>query len=351
MTPPLQDRAPYRSLIIAVVALLALVLVAVLLVRGGDGDDTAPDSPSGSPTQSSPTPTLPPAPAPPVSVVDEASLTLPEELRAADGSFYLERGTSYLASFEVSTVKPPDEPGLAMYLGITFSCTGADGGTSEWIGGTENLLVDQPVTYRNQLLLEPQQSQVVSCSVRANAPYDDVAAAGATIDLDITWSVRAGGDGAVSTPSEQRLPMTIGAGEREVVFLETLPVGDAQDRQVQLLSSLHVTTCTVVNGSREAGRTWCEEDDLDERGSDFDVELRVDVLDETGERCGSVGAVAEPVQLPLERHHQLVSRDEVFDVSGTLCGPMLRTAVVVDNRGPASLVVHESNSSLITLAP
>lgn len=349
MTPPLQDRAPRRSWLIAGVALLVLVLAAVLLTRGGDGGDTGPDSPSGSPAQSSSTPTLPPAPVPPVSVVDEASLTVPEELRAADGSFYLERGTTYLASFEVSTVKSPGEPGLAMYLGVTFSCAGADGGVSEWIGGTENLLVDQPVTYRNQLLLEPQQSQVVSCSVRANAPYDDVAAAGATIDLDISWSVRAVDGDAVSTPSEQRLPMTIDPGEREFVFLETVPVDDAPDRQVQLLSSLHVTTCTVVNGSREAGRTWCGQDDLDERGSDFDVELRVDVLDESGERCGSVDVVTGKVHLPLERHHQLVSRDEVFEVSGALCGPMLRTAVVVDNRGPASLVIHESNSSLITL--
>src|SRR5699024_377804 len=219
MTPPLQDRAPRRSWLIAGVALLVLVLAAVLLTRGGDGGDTGPDSPSGSPGQSSPTSTLPPAPVPPGSVVDEASLTVPEELRAADGSFYLERGTSYLASFEVSTMKSPGEPGLAMYLGVTFSCAGADGGVSEWIGGTENLLVDQPVTYRNQLLLEPQQSQVVSCSVRANAPYDDVAAAGATIDLDISWSVRPVDGGAVSTPSEQRLPMTIDPGEREFVFL------------------------------------------------------------------------------------------------------------------------------------
>lgn len=157
-------------MIIAGAALLVLVLVLVLVSRWGSDDDNLPHDPSGSEAQKSPSPTLPPAPVPPVSVVDEVSLTLPEELRAAHGSFYLESGLSYLASFEVSTVKPKEEPGLAMYLGVTFSCAGADGGTSEWIGGTENLLVDEPVTYRNQLLLEPQQSEVVSCSVRANAP-------------------------------------------------------------------------------------------------------------------------------------------------------------------------------------
>lgn len=349
MTPAMQDRAPQRPWIIAGAALLVLVLVLVLVSRWGSDDDNLPHVPSGSEAQNSPSPTLPPAPVPPVSVVDEVSLTLPEELRAANGSFYLESGLSYLASFEVSTVKPKEEPGLAMYLGVTFSCAGDDGGTSEWIGGTENLLVDEPVTYRNQLLLEPQNSEVVACSVRANAPYDDVAAAGATIDLEIAWSVKPVNGTAISTPVEDRLPMTVGAGDRETVLLGTIPVSDLPRRHLQLLSSLHVTTCTVVNGSREAGKTWCGEDDIDERGSDFDVELRVDVLDEAGDRCGSVGAAAEPVQLPLERHHQLISRDEVFDVSGTLCGPILRTGVVVDNRGPASLVVHGTNSSLVTL--
>lgn len=36
-------------------------------------------------------------------------------------------------------------------------------------------------------------------------------------------------------------------------------------------------------------------------------------------------------------------------MSGMLCGPVLRTGVVVDNRGPASLVVHGTNSSLVAL--
>lgn len=262
MTPAMQDRAPQRPWIIAGAALLVLVLVLVLVSRWGSDDDNLPHVPSGSEAQNSPSPTLPPAPVPPVSVVDEVSLTLPEELRAAHGSFYLESGLSYLASFEVSTVKPTEEPGLAMYLGVTFSCAGDDGGTSEWIGGTENLLVDEPVTYRNQLLLESQSSEVVSCSARANASYGDVAAAGPNIDLEIIWSVSSGQGAAISNPVEDRFPMTVGAGDRGSVFLETFPSGDLPRRHLQLLSSLHVTTCTHVSGSREAGKTWCGEEDI-----------------------------------------------------------------------------------------
>lgn len=329
--------------------MLVLVLVAVVGSWWRDGGDVpSPSSASGS-AEHSASPARASAPVPPFSVVDEASLTVPDEFRAASGDVYLDAGGSYLASFEVSTVKPLDQPGLAMYLGVTFSCRGSDSGESTWIGGTENLLPGEPVTYRNQLLLHPATSEVMSCSVRANAPYDDVASDGATVELDISWSMRAVSPSAASAPSEHRLPMTIAPGQREFVFTEMIPLDHLPHHEVQLLTSLHVTTCTGVNGSREGGRTWCAAEDIDEAGSDFDVELRVDVLDEAGKRCGSAGEETAQVNLPLERHHQLVSRNVSFGIGGALCGAMLRAGVVVENRGPASLVVHESNSSMVTI--
>ena len=340
----------------AAVLLIVVLVVAVISVQGAFRSDptsrTDPDVQStatpASPT-ASPTPTLPPAPLTPFSVVDEVPLTLPQELRAAHGSFFVEGGTSYVATFALSTVKPEDEPGLGMYLGVTFSCAGADGG-SEWIGGTENLLRGESTTYRNQLLLTPDQDQVISCSVRANAPYDDVAAAGATVDLDIRWRVSEAEGDAVSTPADARLPMTVDTGGRAFAFTEQIRAEDLEARTVSAVSSLHLTTCTVVNGSREDGRTWCAMDDLHESGSTFNAELRVDVLDAQGEMCATLSKEVVTETLSLERHHQLLQLTAEFDVPATLCGPTLRASVVVDNGGPASLVVHASNSSLITQA-
>ena len=331
--------------------LVALLVVAVVGVRGGFlGGSESPADPGQGASEATvpPSPGLPPAPLTPYSVVDEVPLTLPQELRAAQGTFFLEGGRSYVATFTLSTVKPPDEPGLGMYLGVTFSCADADGSGSEWIGGTENLLRGEPATYRNQLLLTPKEDQVVSCSVRANAPYDDVAAAGATVDLDIHWRVAEAEGQAVSTPAEKRLPMTVDREARAFAFTERIPLQDRGPRKVSLLSSLHLTTCTIVNGSREDGRTWCAKDDLDEKGSTFDAELRVDVLDGDGKVCATIGKKTVTEALPLERHHQLLPLTAEFTVPEKLCGDALRAAVVVDNQGPASLVVHASNSSLIT---
>lgn len=333
--------------------LVALLVVAVVGVRGGIlGESSSPTDPeqSESETTASPSSVLPPAPIAPYSVVDEVPLTLPQELRAAHGTFFLEGGKSYVATFAVSTVKPQDEPGLGMYLGVTFSCVGEDNSGSEWIGGTENILRGEPVTYQNQLLLTPEVDQVVSCSVRANAPYDDVAAAGATVDLDIHWRVAEAEGQAVSTPPEERLPVTVDREARAFAFTEQIAVQERVPGKISMLSSLHLTTCTIVNGSREDGRAWCTQDDLDEKGSTFDLELRVDVLDGDGEVCATIGTKAVTETLPLERHHQLLPLTAEFTVPENLCGGTLRASVVVENRGPASLVVHGSNSSLITQA-
>lgn len=332
-------------------ALAALLLViAITGLRGELGNDPAEPSPESSESMDSPTPTVPPAFVPPVSVADDAPLMLPQELRAAHGDFYLEAGQAYLARVEVSTVKPVEQPGLGMYLGVTFSCAGEDG-LSEWIGGTENLLPGEPVTFTNQMVLQVEQAQVVTCSVRANAPYDDVAAAGATIELDFRWSVTKTDGKATTTSSEQRLPMTVDTDARAFAFTESFAAEGLAAGRVEMLSSLHLTTCTVVNGSREEGQTWCTEDDLHEDGSEFDAELRVDVLDENGEICETLGRELTTETLSLERHHQLLPLSAEFDLPEDLCGDTVRTSVVVDNLGPAPLVVHASNSSFITLTP
>lgn len=346
------NRRTQRRWLIAFGAIIAiLVAVAVLLPWADWTSPPKKETPLAVTPMTPAAQSLPPAPVAPVSVRDTVPLTLPQELRAASGNVYLEAGENYVASFEVSTVKPEDEPGLGMYLGVTFGCSGKETDVSDWIGGTENLLRAEPVTYANQMLLQPEADQVISCSVRANAPNDDVAAVGATIDLDISWTVEKVVGSVWSTPTDRRLPMTVDSGGgREFAFTQMVDVGDEDIHNLRVLSSLHLTTCTIVNGSREAGRSWCQEDALHEDGSDFHIELRLDVLDEDGATCGTVGVEKDRHALSLERHHQLISREATFTVPRTLCGPTVRASVVVENRGPAPLVVHASNSSMLTLS-
>ena len=332
-------------------ALLALLLVLALLVTiralaPGPGHPVADPEPMPSAgasfTRS--------APRPPFSVVDREPLTLPQTFRFAQGEFYLQAGSTYLVSFDLSTVKPEDAPGVGMYLGVSFSCITEDGRGVGSIGGTENLLPAEPVSYVNHLLIEPQADGVHSCSIRVNAPYDDVAAAGTTIDLTAHWRVTEIDGSANQAAAEERLPQTITPGRPEVAIQQVIPVGQLEATSLKVLSSLHVTTCTGVNGSTENGRTWCATDDVNGTGSSFDVTTKVDVIGADGSVCAPLEADAQSIDIDKWRHHQLIPLELAVDVPGSLCGDSLRVSVVIENRGPASLVVHESNSSLITVA-
>src|SRR5699024_105962 len=235
------------------------------------------------------------------------------------------------------------------YLAISLNCVSIDGDDGGSVGGTENLLPEEPVTYVNQMLLEPPSDGVYSCNISASNPYEHVAALGTTVDLVASWEVTVLEGPAAEAPAEDRLPMTVTAGARSVAFEDEVPVDDFPERDLDILSSLHVTTCTGVNGSREAGRAWCGMGDIDENGSDFDIEIHLDVIGADGAVCDGVEVWTRSVVLERDRHHQLISADETIEVPEDPCGDSLKVRVVIENRGPASLVVHGSNSSLVTV--
>lgn len=350
------------GLTVAIVALLIAFAVGAfdrgLFQPGGLGPSTAHDDPVAlAESTATPSPGAPPVPAatlitapePPYSVTDSASLTLPQEVRIAHGTFFLSEGTDYLVQFDLATLKPENAPGIGMYLGVTFSCSPAGGGPGGVIGGTENLLPGVPVTYTNQFLLTPQRSGEYTCSLLANAPYDDVAAAGTTIELEASWGVAPVTARARETPSAQRLPLTVADGSREVAFSQMLTSSGFVGDQLRILTSLHLTTCTGANGSREDGRTWCGAKDIDESGNTFIAETRVDVIGSDGAVCGTLDVEKQEVEIDKWRHHQLLHLDRKVTVPSDLCGSRLRVSVVIDNQGPASIVVHEQNSSLVTV--
>lgn len=183
-----------------------------------------------------------------------------------------------------------------------------------------------------------------------NAPYDDVAAVGTTIDLTAHWWVAEIDGGAHQVMAEEHLPRTVTPGQAEVAIGQVIPSDELEAASLTVLSSLHVTTCTGINGSTENGRTWCATDDVNETGSSSDVTTKVDVIGADGSVCAPLAADAQSIDIDKWRHHQLIPLELAVDVPGSLCGDSLRVLVVIENRGPASLMVHESNTSLITVA-
>jgi hypothetical protein len=279
-------------------------------------------------------------------VTDRTELTVPEETRFAQGTFWAEAGAQYLVTLDLQSTKPEGSGGRSMYLGVTLGCSPRAGGPGISVGGTQNMLTGEETAYRNQGLISVPEDGGVDCSIKLSAPYDDVASKDTTFPVDATWEVRKV-DAATEAPTDEVLPTTIAAGATEDVLTADLPVNETTG-DLGALSSLHLTTCTGVNGSREDGKAWCSEKSLDEQGSTVGLQARVELIDDDGAACAELGTEGIPAdRIDLYRHHRLLSLDLDVDVPEQLCGQTARATVSAHNDGPAPLVVHRSNSTLL----
>lgn len=343
--PDADHRSPHRrSGWITVGAALGAVLVVALalILQGRPEVPPAPESASGSPNVSPP-----PFFEAPFSRVDDTTLTVPERTRFARGTFWASAGVDYLVTMDLQAAKPEDSGGRSMYLGVTLSCTPRSGGKGISAGGTQNLLTGEEATYRNQGVISVSEDGAVDCSIKASAPYDDVASKGTTFPVSGTWKV-VRVDGAARTASDERLPRTLADGDGDDVMTLDLPVKLEVSNEVRALTTLHLTTCTGLGGSQEDGRTWCPAAGLDGEGSALSAEVRAELVDADGTVCDDLGTVAmSPERIDVYRHHRVLSFELVQDLPGTLCAKTVRLTVSVHNHGPAALVVHRSNSTLV----
>lgn len=326
---------------------LLLVLTAVLTLTVLREQDE-PAQTDWTPLSAAPT-TLPPHPPAPVSRADDATLTVPEETRFAHGTFWAEAGTAYVVTLDLRSTKPEGSGGRSMYLGVTLSCSPQAGGPGVSAGGTQNMLTGDETSYRNQGIISVPEDGAIDCSIKASAPYDDVASDGTTFRIDGTWRAEPVNGDALDAP-EEGLPRTIADDSGDVVMTADLPREPSGGGEMHARTSLHLTTCTIVNGSREDDRAWCSEGELDEAGSTARVELKAELIDADGAVCDELGAeMTERDHIDLYRHHRVLSLELVEALPEVPCGETVRVSASVHNDGPAPLVVHRSNSSLVVV--
>lgn len=319
------------------------VVLAVTQDRGGYETSQPSQGPSTAPL------TPPPFPAAPVSTVDDVTPTVPEETRFAQGTFWAEAGASYVVTMDLEGMKPEGSRGRSMYLGVTLSCSPQAGGPGISVGGTQNMLTGEETSYRNQGIISMPDDGAIDCRIKASAPYDDVASDGTTFRIDGTWRAEPV-EGDALDAVDDGLPRTIADDSGDVVMSVDLPLHSSYGGEVHARTSLHLTTCTIINGSREDDRAWCSEDQLDEAGSTVQVELISELIDAEGMVCEELGTVAtDRDHIDLYRHHRLLSLELEVTLPEDPCGETVRISASVNNEGPAPLVVHRSNSSLVVV--
>lgn len=281
------------------------------------------------------------------SISDRDSLTVPGEARFGAQAVTLQGGKSYLVAFSLETVKRRDAPGNALYLAVSFRCAGGADRSVASIGGTQNLLPGEPVSLKNQLLVRPSGTGEYKCSVHANSPYDDIAAVGTHLELDAEWRMFELGGPAFEANADTHLPSVLQPDESAYALAVTVPEALHGADTLDVRATLHLTTCTGVNGSREHGRTWCEREHLDLGGSTATAALQVTAIDSRGRVCGKIASVHQEVRITRLRHHQLLHLERLrIPIPAKACGSEFRVTVRLENSGPAALVMHATNSSL-----
>ncbi|MFC7457056.1 hypothetical protein ACFQS2_07660 [Brachybacterium sp. GCM10030267] len=321
-----------------------LVVAVVLLVWHPPADLSLPNAPAPSDTSA-------PMDDDPVVARQTASLTVPESLRLPARSFEAEAGQTYLVQFRAAMEKPPGSQGSAMYFGASLACGGGpDGGTLRSVGGTQNVRTGERVVITNQFLLKVEHTGTHSCRLSVNSPNAEAAAAGVTAEVDSVWLAHRVEGEAFEASAEERLPRVVAPRERAAVFRFTLDHEGDPAVPEQLLSTVHLTACTMVNGSIEDGQAWCESGETDARGSSLELTYREDVLRSDGEVCSSRLLASHDTQIARLTHHQVLDTTLTTTDPPSSCGPTVRYVVAVENAGPAPVVVHRSNTTLIVLA-
>lgn len=331
----------WTLLALALILVIGTVAVGVLLTIGDSPAEQAEPTPAPTP----PAPAPPPAPEPPFTRIDDSSLTLPQRVSLAESTVYLRPDAQYVVRYRLSTVKPEDAPGIGMYLNVGLACADQDGTGLGSIGGTENLLPGQESEFENHLIVEPSDAAVMTCSITADAPNDDVAAAGTTVQLNAEWTVTEV-TGTAVTASKDDLPTVINAGADASALTADVPLARGRDDAAEALLTAHLTTCTGEAGSRENGRSWCTPPGIDEAGSTVTVTVRAQVVDERGQTCATLREESQTLTITTWRHHELVPSSLPLTIPTDLCGGTLRVTVEVANDGPAAVVMHQANSSL-----
>lgn len=342
--PPTTPRLGGRTWrwVLAIFAAVMLLVVTSVLVWNFAGDEEQPSDVH--PTSVQPTENAQ------LEVAGSATLTVPDTLRMESDAFEAEAGDTYLLEFEATAEKPSDSPGDAMYFGANLACGGPDGGTLRSVGGTQNVLTGEEVTIRNQFLLTIEDSGSHACRLSLNSPNEDAAASGTDAPMTTHWSASRVEATALEASADERLPRVVDADDRAAAFRFEVDLEDLPSRELDLLGTLHLTTCTGVNGSREDGTTWCEEDDVDPAGSDIEVTYRTDVLDASDEVCERRVNSTTSTHITRFTHHRVLQADHPASEPLSSCGDTAQVVVAVENAGPAPVVIHRSNSTLLLLS-
>lgn len=237
----------------------------------------------------------------------------------------------------------------ALYTIVGISCGSVDGPTdSQSVSGTENL-IHQTTRQLTQLLsYQVNTPGLHRCNASINAPSWDPAYGHAKLSLDARITVVTPGDEKyqlITADSEH--PIVLDPGETVSAVEGALPLTAGRTEDLGVMSTTHLTTCTIRNGSRDQTRAnLCTQPRIDREGSRVTTRTTVEQLS-SDDVCRTVTADRDLSTIDHLVHHRLLgSQSRIQGFLKNPCGDRLRVVHEISNDGPASLVVHRSTTKV-----
>lgn len=315
-----------------------LIVAAVLVLR--------PHQPPEPPDQSDS------AAAPLVEHTRSSSIDVPGKAPdAATYSFDATRGET-IALFSETEVDLKTRPGGARTAFAKFSldCRSDSGTGSEGVLGTENVHSHQARTFHLSMVYTPSKTGRQECSVTVDVPSYPTGHGTATLDLTSTIrSLSAPTPNATMNSQIDQEPIVIQPGEARTLLSPITPL-PSTDEGVFAGQGIHLTTCTIVNGSQDrTPENLCTPDTINRGGSTVTLNSTLQEIRD-GSICRRHDLVEESFSIDYDTHHAFASFGPSGEPMAMTCGTSARIATKIYNLGPAPLVVHR-RSSVSVLAP
>src|SRR5699024_2962488 len=224
------------------------------------------------------------------------------------------------------------------------------GASSEGVLGTENIHSHQSRTFHLSMTYTPSRSGRQGCSVSVDVPSYPTGHGSARLDL--TSSIRSTSSptpGATMDSQMDQEPIVVRPGETRTLFSPITPLPSAGEG-VFAGQGIHLTTCTIVNGSQDRTPTnLCTPDTINRGGSTVILNSTLQEIRD-GSICRRHDLFEESFSISYDTHHAFASFGPSGEPMAMTCGTSARVATSIYNLGPAPLVVHR-RTSVSVLAP
>lgn len=329
-----------RSVFAATAAVIvALMVVGVYFLR----PDPPPDPPE---TTSSPQePSI-------VESSRSSNLVVPGATqRASVITFEAEKGETF-PLFSETEVQLETRPGGARsaFARIALNCSDGTASNNDQVFGTENIHSKQPRTFHLSMTYTARSSGPQECTVSVDVPSYPTGHGSASLELASTIRSASSATPEASMGSQlDQQPIVIDPGETRTISSPFTRV--PQGAQSLLIGqSVHLTTCTIANGSQDlTSANLCTPDRINRGGSTVTLTSTLNELD-GGEVCRRHDITDETLSIDFDTHHALASFSSTDGSITASCGASTRLSTEIYNLGPAPLIVHR-RSTVSVIAP